>query len=104
MGAESRALMTRRYARRQAPTSRCLALPAGSDEHWLGHERDAEGVLHAAGDLAREGDELGRRPRAAIGERQRVLGRDRDPLGVAVAAAKAGALDEPGGRRLDVPV
>ena len=45
------------------------------DEHRLGHERDAEGVLHAGGDLAREGDELGRRPRAAVGQRERVLAR-----------------------------
>ncbi len=62
--------------------------PVGPDEHRLGHEGDAEGVLHTPGDLAREGDELRCRPRPAVGERERVLARDRDALGVAVPTAK----------------
>ena len=89
---------------RRSPPSGPAGRPVVPDEHRLGHERHAEGVLHAPGDLAREGDELRGRPRAAVGQRQRVLARDRDALGVAVPAMKAGALDEPGGRRLDVPV
>jgi hypothetical protein len=60
--------------------------------------------LHAAGDLAREATQLGGRAGAAIGERERVLGGDRDALRVAVAAREARALDEPRGRGLHAAV
>ena len=46
----------------------------------------------------------GGRARAAVGERERVLGRDRDAARVAVAALEAGALDQPRGGGLDAPV
>ena len=42
--------------------------------------------------------------RAAVGQRQRVLGEIAMPSGFALAAVKARALDEPGGRRLDLAV
>src|SRR3954463_5589930 len=44
-----------------------------------------EGLAPAAGDLGREGDELGRRAAAAVRQRERVLVRDRDAVRVAVA-------------------
>ena len=77
-------------------------LPAGlspgvPDEHRLGLELDAERGAHAAGDLARERDELVGRPGAAVGERERVLRGDRHRRRVAVAAREARALDQPRG-------
>ena len=59
---------------------------------------------HAARDLAGEREQLGGGAAAAVGERERVLRGDRDPLRVAVALVEAGALDQPGGRGLDAPV
>ena len=44
-------------------------------------------------------DELGRRARAAVRQREHVLRGDRDRLRVAVTALEAGALDEPRGER-----
>src|SRR3954449_9206212 len=79
-------------------------LPGVADEDRLGHEGDAEALAHAAGYLAREGDELGRRAAAAVREREGVLVRDRDAVRVAVAPAEAGALDEPGGGGLHTAV
>src|SRR4051794_16181915 len=79
-------------------------LPGVPDEDGLGHEVDPEALAHAAGDLAREGDELGRRAAAAVRQRERVLGGDRDAVGIALAAAEAGALDEPGGGGLHASV
>src|ERR671939_1673653 len=79
-------------------------LPGVADEHRFWRELDPEAVADARGDLAREGDELARRAGAAVRQRERVLGRDRDAARVALAAAEAGPLDEPGGRRLHAPV
>src|SRR4051812_35136178 len=79
-------------------------LPGMADEDGLGHEIDPEALAHAARDLAREGDELGRRAAAAVRQRERVLAGDRDAVRVAVTAAEAGALDEPGGGGLHAPV
>src|SRR4051812_82391 len=69
--------------------------PRVPDEHRLGHEVDAEAIVHAARDLAREGDELRGRAGAAVREGERVLARDRDAARVALAAVEARALDEP---------
>jgi len=76
------------------------------DEDGLGHELDAEAVVHSRGDLPRERDELRGRTVAAVRQRERVLARDRDGPWVAVAALEARALDhaaagivDPAGRR-----
>ena len=63
---------------------------------------DAERLVHAAPAISRASatSSVGRAA-AAVGQRERVLGGDRDAVGVAVAAREAGALDEPGGRGLD---
>src|SRR5690606_34992984 len=77
--------------------------PLVADEDRLGAQGDAEGLLHAGGDLARERDELGGRRPAAVDERERVLRGEADaPL--AVAAREARALDEPRRRDLHAPV
>ena len=73
-------------------------------EDRLGHELDAEALAHAAGDLARERDEQRGRAGAAVGQRERVLARDRDRRRVAVARGEARALDQPGRRGLDAAV
>src|SRR6185369_14042133 len=74
---------------------------SGPHEDGLRDERDAEALLHAVLDLARQRGELAGRPAAAVGEREHVLGRDRDALGVAVALGEAGVLDQPRRRGLD---
>src|SRR5918912_520443 len=79
-------------------------LPGVADEHGFGHELHPEALADAGGDLAREGDELARRAGAAVRQRERVLARDRDAAGIALAPAEAGALDEPGGRGLHATV
>src|SRR3954466_2448435 len=77
---------------------------SGPDEDGLGRQPDAERLLHAVLDLAGEREQLARRAAAAVGEREDVLGRDRDPVRVAVALGEAGALDQPRGAGLHAPV
>src|SRR5919199_2342653 len=101
--------MPRRAASVRLSREHAFARPAGrlpgvADEPRSGHELAPEAVADARGDLAREGDELARRAGAAVRQRERVLGRDRDAVRVALAAAEAGLLDQPGSRGLHAPV
>src|SRR4051794_26580228 len=78
--------------------------PRVAYQHRLGEEVDAELAPDAVGDLVRQREQLHGRAATAIGERERVLARQRDRARRAVAAREAGALDEPGRRRLHATV
>src|SRR4029450_4852561 len=56
----------------------CLELAA--DEHGLVDEGDRELLGPAVAQRAREGEQVGGGPRAAVGQGQGVLGRQRDSL------------------------
>src|SRR3954453_17689742 len=85
-------------------TGSCGVGPGVADQHRLGRELDSELSLDAVGDLVRESQQLDRGAAAAVGQRERVLVRERDRPRRAVAAREAGALDEPGGGRLRAAV
>src|SRR3954467_14454805 len=85
-------------------TGSCGVGPGVADQHRLGRELDSELALDAVGDLVREGQQLDRGAAAAVGQRERVLVRERDRPRRTVAAREAGALDEPGGGRLRAAV
>ena len=67
-------------------------------------EHDAEGVVHPVAHLAGQTGDVRSGRSAAVGDRQRVLGRQRCGTGHPVPLAEAGLVDEPRGARLDQPL
>ena len=84
----------------RAPDFAALRARGAADQHRLVDQLDAEPLLHAVADLAGEVEELGGGGRPAVGQRERVLGGEPDPL-AAVALGEACVLDQPGGAHLD---
>ena len=76
---------------------RALLVEGKADPHGFWHEFHAEGFVDAVADGAGEVHNIGGRGLAAVGQRQRVLRRERGPAGARVALSKPGAVNEPGG-------
>src|SRR3546814_10229837 len=69
-----------------------------ADEHRLVDQSYAEGHLDAVADLQGQGKQIGGARVPTVGQRQRVLGGQADPV-VAVALAETRVLDQPRDRK-----
>ena len=77
-----------------------LLVEGKADPHGFGHEFHTEGLMDAVADGAGEVHDIGGCGLAAVGQRQRVLRRERGPAGARIALGKPGAINEPGGGEL----